>query len=386
LDAEELVVVVGTAAEAEEALSEWKLAGLCGTPGCYKHDFHDGVCTPDEVSGSRKRRVRSSSQRSSGQGSSAPRQCIAPAAAIVQIDEVAAQAVEARGEGPQPITAAAAAAAEGLELVASSSNETGFKGVRKDKGKFAARIRENGTQRRLGTFATPEEAALCYARHAGAERAAAEAAEARSEGLQPFTADDARAAAAAEGLELVPSSSNETGFKCVRKDKGKYSAQIKENGKVRHLGNFATPEEAALRYARHVGVDRAAAEAAEANRERLQPLTADEAMAAAAAVRAAAAAEGLELVPSSSNQTGFRGVCKNHGYHGKYKAELKSSGKRYYLGMFATPEEAALRYARHVGAERAAAEAAEARFEGPQPLTADEARAAEGLELVPDSQ
>jgi hypothetical protein len=54
--------------------------------------------------------------------------------------------------------------------------------------------------------------------------------------------------------------------------------------------------------------------------------------------------------------------------------------------MFATPEEAALRYARHVGAERAAAEAAEARVEGPQPLTADEARAAEGLELVPDSQ
>jgi hypothetical protein len=29
------------------------------------------VCTPDEVSGSLKRRVRSSSQRSSGQGSSA---------------------------------------------------------------------------------------------------------------------------------------------------------------------------------------------------------------------------------------------------------------------------------------------------------------------------
>jgi hypothetical protein len=35
VDADELVVVVGTAAEAEEALSEWKLAGLCGTPGCY---------------------------------------------------------------------------------------------------------------------------------------------------------------------------------------------------------------------------------------------------------------------------------------------------------------------------------------------------------------
>ena len=203
--------------------------------------------------------------------------------------------------------------------------------------------------------------------------------------------DEVRAAATAEGLELVPSSSNETGFKCVAKQVsgGKYVAQINKshkNGKQRYLGRFATPEEAALCYARHIGAERAAAEAAEARAAEPEPLTADEARAAAAAVRAAAAAEGLELVPSSSNQTGFRGVCKNHGYHGKYKAELKRSGKRYYLGMFATPEEAALRYARHVGAERAAAEAAEARVEGPQPLTADEARAAEGLELVPDSQ
>ena len=188
LDADELVVVVGTAEEAEESLGEWKLAGLCGTPGCYKPDFHDGVCTPDEVSGSRrrkissgfsggcgpgssrsshrsnnrvpsssdcaqwdqprvnvsvsegagdhvddshetcgsrKRRVRNRSQRSLGQGSCAPRPCVAPAAAFAQMDEVAAQAVEARGEVPQSITARAAAAAEGLELVPSSSSETG---------------------------------------------------------------------------------------------------------------------------------------------------------------------------------------------------------------------------------------------------------------------
>ena len=45
-------------------------------------------------------------------------------------------------------------------------------------------------------------------------RAAAEAAEARVAVQQPLTADEARAAAA-EGLELVPSSSSETGFKGV---------------------------------------------------------------------------------------------------------------------------------------------------------------------------
>jgi hypothetical protein len=207
--------------------------------------------------------------------------------------------------------------------------------------------------------------------------------------------DEVRAAATAEGLELVPSSSNETGFKCVAKQVsgGKYVAQINKshkNGKQRYLGRFATPEEAALCYARHIGAERAAAEAAEARAAEPEPLTADEARAAAAAVRAAAAAEGLELVPSSSNETGFKGAHKRGG---KYEACIREDGKQRdgkqrYLGRFATPEEAALCYARHIGAERAAAEAAEARGEGLEPLKADEARAAaaaKGLELVSSS-
>ena len=70
--------------------------------------------------------------------------------------------------------------------------------------------------------------------------------------------------AAAEGPELLPSSSNETGFKCVTKNHGgQYQAKINDNGKQRHLGTFATPEEAALCYAMHIGAERAAAEAAE---------------------------------------------------------------------------------------------------------------------------
>jgi ubiquitin len=280
-------------------------------------------------------------------------------------DERAATADEAR----------AAAAAEGLELVQSASNETGFKGVYKHCGKYEAKIRENGKHRHLGIFATPEEAALCYARYIGTERATAEAAQARIAVPQPLTADEARAVAAAEGLELVPSASGETGYKCVYRYGGKYEAKITENGKSRHLGNFATPEEAALCYARHIGAERAAAEAADARIAAPQPLTADEA-------RAAAAAEGLELVPSASSETGFRGVYRNGG---KYKVEITGNGKSRHLGNFATPEEAALCYARHIGAKRAAAEAADARIAAPQPLTADEARAAaaaEKLELV----
>jgi hypothetical protein len=50
-------------------------------------------------------------------------------------------------------------------------------------------IRENGSKRYLGTFATPEEAALCYARCIGAARAAAAAAEARVAVPQPLAAE-----------------------------------------------------------------------------------------------------------------------------------------------------------------------------------------------------
>ena len=110
-------------------------------------------------------------------------------------------------------------------------------------------------------FANP---APLPARHIGAERAAAQAVEARGEGPQPLTADEARAAAAAEGLELVLSLRGETSFKGVSKNHDKYTAKIRENGKQRSLGTFVTPEEAALCYARYIGAERAAAEAAAA--------------------------------------------------------------------------------------------------------------------------
>lgn len=43
----------------------------------------------------------------------------------------------------------------------------------------------------------------------------------------------------------------------------------------------------------------------------------------------------------SNNKTGFRGV---YFYDGKYTAQIKLDGKMYYLGRFATKEEAALVY------------------------------------------
>jgi hypothetical protein len=169
------------------------------------------------------------------------------------------------------------AAAEGLELVPSQSGETGYRGVYKNGGGFQARVRENGTKLCLGTFRTAIEAALCYARHIGAERAEAEAAEAKAV-VVPLTADQARAAAASEGLELVPSQKGETGYRGVWKKGGGFVARVRENGTVRCLGTFQTAIEAALCYARHIGAERTEAGQVAAGAERA---SAEEAEAAA---------------------------------------------------------------------------------------------------------
>ena len=68
-------------------------------------------------------------------------------------------------------------------------------------------------------------------------------------------------------------------------------------------------------------------------------------------------------MPSSSNESGFKSVMKHVIKHrGKcYLVSISEKGKKLHLGCFATPEEGALCYARHIGAERAATEAAEAR-------------------------
>jgi hypothetical protein len=63
----------------------------------------------------------------------------------------------------------------------SSKSETGFKNVHKEGGRYVTKIRENGRNRMFASSvasSTPEEAAFCYAKHIGAERAAEETAEA----------------------------------------------------------------------------------------------------------------------------------------------------------------------------------------------------------------
>ena len=217
------------------------------------------------------------------------------------------------GLNASPLASAAAAAAEGLELVPSSSNQTDYKNVsRSDMGMYSAYRWENGKQRILGNFDTAEEAAMCYASH--------------------MTTEEALAAAATEGLQLVRSSNAATGFKSVTFRNGIFYLYIKVSGIMTRIGKgFNTREGAALSYARLIGPRRANAEAADFAAEQM---TAEEAV-------AAASTEGLQLVPSQrSTATGFQGVVAHPS--GKFDALLH----KQWLGRFLSKEGAALCLAR----------------------------------------
>ena len=168
-----------------------------------------------------------------------------------------------------------------------------------------------------------------------------------------MSAEEALLTAAQEGLELVKSTrgrlQGSAGFKSVycSNPEGKtrpYQLKIHKHGRELFLGAFATAEEAALQYARHVGKEQAAREAAQAAEvaEAPPPMTAAEAL-------AEAAREGLTLATSAINQTGFKCVSFHANCRLPYEAyAMLPDRKQRSLGCFATAEEAALRLARHL--------------------------------------
>ena len=83
-----------------------------------------------------------------------------------------------------------------------------------------------------------------------------------------------------------------------------------------------------------------------------------------------AQAEGLTLLVSKKNTTGYFGVCLDKRGHSKpYKAEYTRGSKKVYLGSFATAEEAALCVARTPEGQAVVEKAAAA-----PPLTSKEAQ------------
>ena len=212
------------------------------------------------------------------------------------------------------------AEAEGLTLLKSEICSTGFKCVAFTSGRGSA----------SGSKPYQASKAFWHVARASAAQAAAAA--------PPITSKEALRQAEAEGLTLVRSYSS-TGYRGVSFNSGSkrnpYLAKVYRGGKQVHLDQFATPEEAALCYARTPE-----GQAAAAAPKVPQPLTAEE------AVRQAEA-EGLTLLRSESNISGYKGVYFDRCLNIKpYQAVLRRGGKNVHLGYCATAEEAALCYAR----------------------------------------
>jgi hypothetical protein len=250
------------------------------------------------------------------------------------------------------------AEAEGLTLLEADTNTGVYLDQRGMPKPYHAQVRRGGKSVSLGTFATAEEAALCVARspegRAAAERAAAPPQPRRSEEAR----QQARQQARAEGLTLRKAD-NKTGYfgvKSIHPGKPKpYQARVTRDGKVVHLGSFATAEEAALCVARSPEGQAAAKRPAAA-----PPLTSEEA-------RQQARAEGLTLLKADT-KAGYFGVHVDPRAKTKpYEARVWRGGKQVNLGTFATAEEAALCVARTPEGRAAAAEQAAAKRAAPAP-------------------
>ena len=157
-----------------------------------------------------------------------------------------------------------------------------------------------------------------------------------------MTREEALAHAEREGLTLVRSATNKTGFKNLQYYKGDpphpYQLKIRRDGRTSHIGSYTVPEEGALEYARIIGPEASARENAEAT----PAMTREEAL-------DAAEQEGHTLL-RARNTTGFKYVVhhKNHGPR-PFGLRITQDGHLLHLGTFATAEEAALQYARQYG-------------------------------------
>ncbi|EOD14494.1 hypothetical protein EMIHUDRAFT_196857 [Emiliania huxleyi CCMP1516] len=267
----------------------------------------------------------------------APEQLPAAAGGSHSAPVAAPDALPRRLQAPRPVVTRA----EGLRLYLSSSNSTGYKGVRKGgRGvRFqAAQSAGGGKQVHLGYFATAVEAAVAYARAAG-------------ECQPPAVVTEA------EGLRLHLSSSNATGYMGVYTATawgGRFQASRCYNG-GRQVGDRVAVEysDGALYPGEVVGFDGASSLYSVQEAAPAAPLVTE--------------AEGLRLHLSSSSSTGYKGVRESGA---RFKAEARVDGKRVCFGTFDTAVEAAVAYARAAGEYQPPAQ--------PPPVVAAEA---EGLRL-----
>ena len=227
---------------------------------------------------------------------------------------------------------------EGLTLRV-AENKTGYFGVHlANLGQpkpYRAELRRGGKKVHLGSFATAEEAALCFARSPEGQVYYKEAMDraAAPPPAPPPTSKEVLQQAHAEKLVLRVAE-NKTGYFGVSLNTSSkikpYEARVKCSGKLVSLGSFAIAEEAALCVARspegQAAAERAAASAVAP--PPAPPLTSEEA-------RQQARAEGLTLRVAES-KTGYFGVDHQPDRSKPYQARVTRGGKKVFLGSFAT--------------------------------------------------
>ena len=131
----------------------------------------------------------------------------------------------------------------------SSANTTGYTGVYKNKKRFSAQIKIDRKQKSLGTYDSAKEAALAFDRAVVQHKLPSSKLN-YPDGL-PIDDEDYEELMNPKKKRKL-SSRNTTGYNGVCKSGKRFKAQATINRKVKHLGRYDTPKEAALAFDRAV--------------------------------------------------------------------------------------------------------------------------------------
>jgi len=199
----------------------------------------------------------------------------------------------------------------------STRNKTGYFGVTKtSSGKFQAIIHIDNKPKYLGSYDTARQAANAYDKEAFKLRRP----------LSKFN-DPTKAPVGYTPIQQALHYTNTVGYRGVYKNRTKFRAMINIAGKFTHVGNYDTTKEAAIAY------DRAVLKANQS----------------ASLLNFPDMIHNLDVEPENKNtkrssSTGYKGTQKRP--NGKFRAEMRTNGKRETLGTFNTVEQAAVAYDR----------------------------------------
>ena len=252
---------------------------------------------PDPVTGARK-------HRQLGRFATAEEAALEVARALGPVG-VAAALEEQRLYQSTGMTAAealAAAEAEGLTLFKSETS-SGYRAVQKNgdgEKKYRAVVVKDGEKKTLGTYNTAEEGALAVARHFKVvypDGPPPEVIRHHRPPKPPMSLAEVYAAAKAEGLTLLRAE-NATGYRNVGLSNNQtlpYKVEVRHETHYKYLGNYKTPEEAALEVARFLGPDLTANRSLEPTTKYARPVLVDENGAAIQPPRDAERKSGIKI-------------------------------------------------------------------------------------------